>query len=113
MKVYNSSNNTVIAERAEVAKSFFSRTVGLILKKTLKEGEGLVIKPCFSIHTFFMKFAIDVLFVNKKNEIVALYENVKPWRILPVHFNSYYVVELPSGTISSTNISKGDSIKFD
>lgn len=113
MKVYKTLNNEIIADNVKVAQNFFSRTVGLIPKKTFNKGEGLIIKPCSSIHTFFMKFAIDVLFVNKKNEVVALYENVKPWKILPIHFNSYYVIELDSGAISSKNISKGDLITIE
>lgn len=113
MKVYNSTQNNMIADEVEVADNFVTRTFGLIPKKELKEGEGLLIKPCCSIHTFFMKFAIDVLFVNKKNKIVALYENVKPWRTLPVHFSSQYVIELPAGTITAKNIAKHDIISIE
>lgn len=110
MKVYNSTQNNLIADKAEVADNFVTRTFGLIPKSSLNEGEGLIIKPCNSIHTFFMKFAIDVIFVNKKNEIVAFYENVKPWRILPIHFSSHYVIELPAGTITAKNLAKHDII---
>ncbi len=110
MKVYNSTQNSLIADEVEVAQNFVTRTFGLIPKKSLNEGEGLVIKPCCSIHTFFMKFYLDVLFVNRKNEVVAPYENVKPWRILPIHLTSHYVIELPAGEISAKNIKKGDLI---
>lgn len=113
MKLYNSTQNSEICHDIKVAENFFSRTVGLLSKKSLNEGEGLVIKPCCSIHTFFMRFAIDVLFVNKNNEIIAIYENVKPWRILPIHPTSYYVVELPARTISKKNIKKSDIIQID
>lgn len=95
-----------------MADNFATRTIGLISKKEIFDGEGMVIKPCCSIHTFFMRFKIDVLFVNSKNEIVALYENVKPNRILPIHFNSEYVIELPPETISSKNIEKGDLLNM-
>lgn len=113
MKVYNSTQNNLIADDVKVADNFVTRTFGLIPKSSLSEGEGLLIKPCCSIHTFFMKFAIDVLFVNKKNEIVALYENVKPWRILPIHFSSHYVIELSAGTITAKNITKHDIISIE
>lgn len=113
MKVYNSTQNNLISDDIKVADNFVKRTFGLIPKSSLKEGEGLVIKPCCSIHTFFMKFAIDVLFVNKKNEVVALYENVKPWRTLPVHLTSQYVIELPAGTITAKNITKHDIISIE
>lgn len=110
MKVYNSSKNNLIADDVKIAQNFFTRSFGLLLRKSLSENEGLIIKPCCSIHTFFMKFNIDVLFVNKQNQIVALYENVKPRRILPIHLNSFYVIELASSSISAKNIEKGDLI---
>ena len=113
MKVYNSSRNNLIADDVKVANNFFTRSVGLLSKKTISDNEGLIIKPCCSIHTFFMKFSIDVLFVNKKDEVVALYENVKPWRILPIHLKSDYVIELSAGQISNKNICKGDIIRVE
>lgn len=110
MKVYNSSKNNLIIANVKVADNFVTRTFGLILKSSLSESEGLIIKPCCSIHTFFMRFAIDVIFVNKKNEVIALYENVRPWRILPIHPSSSYVIELPAGTITTKCIEKHDII---
>lgn len=112
MKVYNSTQNNIIADDVKMADNFVTRTFGLIPKSSLKEGEGLLIKPCCSIHTFFMRFEIDVLFVNKKNEIVALYKNVKPWRILPIHLASHYVIELTAGEITAKEIKKGDILSL-
>ena len=113
MKVYNSSKNNLIADDVKLADNFFSRSIGLLSKKSLSEGEGMVIKPCCSIHTFFMRFEIDVLFVNKQNEVIALYENVKPWRILPIHPTSHYVIELKASTILAKNITKHDLINIE
>lgn len=110
MKVYNSSKNSIILKDAKVAENFFTRSVGLLSKKSLNEGEGLIIKPCCSIHTFFMRFNIDVLFINKKNEVIALYENVAPWRILPIHPTSHYVIELFANSITEKSIEKGDAV---
>lgn len=113
MKVYNSTQNKEISDNVKMADNFFTRSIGLLSKKSLSEGEGLIIKPCCSIHTFFMRFAIDVIFVNKKNEVIALYENVSPWRVLPIHPTSYYVIELPAHSISNKNINKGDLISLE
>jgi uncharacterized membrane protein (UPF0127 family) len=113
MKIYNSTQNNIIADEGKVAENFFTRSVGLLSRKSISDTEALIIKPCCSIHTFIMKFTIDVLFVNKKNEIVALYENMEPWRILPIHFSSHYVIELSAGQISAKNIQKGDIINLD
>lgn len=60
-----------------------------------------------------MKFEIDVLFINSKGKIIALYENVKPWRILPIHLTSSYVIELPAGQIAVKNICLGDIIRIE
>ncbi|MDD3436711.1 MAG: DUF192 domain-containing protein [Candidatus Gastranaerophilales bacterium] len=112
MKIYNSTQNTLIAKDAKTAENFFTRTLGLIFKKIILPEEGLIIKPCCSVHTFFMQFAIDVIFVDKNNEIIAIYENVLPNRVLPIHFNSFYVIELLAGQISEKNIHAGDIIEY-
>lgn len=110
MKVYNSSKNSIILEDAKVAENFFARSVGLLSKKSLNEGEGLIIKPCCSVHTFFMRFNIDVLFVGVNGKVIATYENVAPWRVLPIHPTSHYVIELSANSISNKNIEKGDAV---
>lgn len=113
MNIYNSSKNNLIAREVIVAETFISRSLGLIPRKSMREDEALVIRPCCSIHTFFMKLEIDVLFVNSKNQIVALYENVKENRVLPVHLTSSYVIELAAGQISAKNIEKYDTINLE
>lgn len=112
MKVYNSSKNNLISGNAEMANNLVTRTIGLITKKSFSSDESLVIFPCCSVHTFFMKFEIDVLFVNSKKQVVALFENVKNNRILPIILSSTYVIELPAGVISLKNIEKGDVIEL-
>ena len=113
MNIYNSTQNNLIADDVKVAENFFTRSIGLLSRKSISDNEALIIKPCCSIHTFFMKFAIDVLFVNRKNKIVGLYENVSPNQILPIYFSSYYVVELAAGQISNKNIQKDDIISLE
>jgi uncharacterized membrane protein (UPF0127 family) len=111
VKLYNSTQNNLIAKNVKIAKSFITRSLGLIPRKDFFESEALIIKPCNSIHTFFMKFPIDVLFLDKTNKIIALYENVTPWQILPVHFNAHSVIELKAGQIKAKNIQKNDIIQ--
>lgn len=113
MNIYNSTQNNLIAGDVKIAENFFTRSIGLLSRKSLSQDEGLIIRPCCSIHTLFMKFPIDVLFINKKNEVIALYENVKPWRILPIHPTSHYVVELCAGQISVKTICLSDIISIE
>lgn len=112
MNVYNSTKNTIITSKAIEAKNPLSRGIGLIGKKEISPDECLIIRPCFSIHTFFMKFAIDVLFVNSENEIIAIFQDVKPNRVLPIKLHSAFVIELKSGTVASKKIELNDRISF-
>jgi uncharacterized membrane protein (UPF0127 family) len=71
----------------------------LAARPSLK-AKGFGSKRCNSIHTAFMKFPIDVLFVDKDLKVVSVYENLKPWRITRLHFRASSVIELPAGTIA-------------
>lgn len=113
VKIYNSTKNVIIADSVKVAQNFITRTLGLIPRKSIFDGEALIIKPCCSVHTFLMKFPIDILFVDKNNKIIALYENVSKNKILPVHLSASYVVEMKAGQISNYKIEKCDIIQID
>lgn len=110
MAIVNLSKKYNLATKVVVANSFFKRLKGLLGRKFLNEGEALIIMPSNSIHTFFMRFPIDVLFIDKNNKIVKLIPSLKPFRFTPICFKSAYIVELPSGKIRSSNTSLGDLI---
>jgi hypothetical protein len=110
MRLINQTKNTLLAKDAKVASSFSERTTGLLNRTTFKIGEALVIKPCKSVHTFFMMFAIDVLFVNKDNKVIRAIENLKPFRMTSIVWGAAYVVELPVGVIKTTNTAESDSL---
>ncbi|MFC6038761.1 DUF192 domain-containing protein [Paenisporosarcina macmurdoensis] len=96
--------------RIKHATTFWSRFRGLLFYKSPIVDEGLLITSCNSIHMFFMRFPIDVVFLNQNNIVVKVVLNLKPWRIVsPVH-SAYSTLELPSGTISKWNICEGDTI---
>jgi uncharacterized protein len=113
MKVVNLSNGAELANEITKAYHFFARLKGLMFSKSLPEGHGLHIKPCRSIHTFFMSYPIDVLYLNKDFEIVGLQESFQPSKIGQVFKNGYSVLELPVGTVKKTGSKIGDKIKFD
>lgn len=101
---------TPIASDLKTADTLLSRTKGLLGRSSLPQGEGLWIKRCNSIHTAFMKFPIDVLFVDKNLKVVSVYENLKPWRITRLHFSASSVIELPAGTVSDSTNGNGDAL---
>lgn len=112
MKVINITKDTLIAENLFIAETLLKRTVGLLGRKEFKKGEALLIKPCQQIHTFFMRFSIDLLFLDKRNWIVKTIKNFPPWRISGIYPKAKSCLELPSGIIESTFTQEGDEIFF-
>lgn len=111
-KIVNINNENVIAEYTSYADTFMTRLKGLMFKRSFNKGEGLVIVPCNSIHTFWMKFPIDVVFLSQDDTVVYVIEDLKPNRISPLIRNAHSVLELPVGTISDVNIKIGDSFIY-
>ena len=101
----------MLAESAALADTAFSRLKGLLGRRGIAAHEAMIITHCRSIHMFFMKFAIDAVFVNKRGVVVGLVENIKPFRMSPYFFSSSYVIELPVGKIRETRTRAGDEIK--
>lgn len=102
-------NNIIIANDVKNADSFISRLVGLLNKKSLSIDEGLLLINCSSIHCFFMKITIDVVYLSKDMEVLYK-ETVKPWRIGKIVKNTAHVLELAEG--ASDKISVGDKLEF-
>jgi len=112
MKIVNSTKNTILAENAAVARSLGSRLKGLLGRTHLAKGEGFIIPDCGSIHTFFMQFSIDVLFLNQQRKVVKLRKTVPPYRLLDCPFKGSVTVELPAGTIDDSSTAIGDVIEL-
>lgn len=110
-KVINITKNTTLAESAEIADNLFKRLKGLMGRPCLEAGAGMLLKPCNSIHTFFMRFPIDVAFMDRKNQLIKIYHSLEPWRISGVFFNALYCLELPAGTLVLTHTQEGDFVQ--
>ena len=109
--IFNSATGEVIADKVIIAQDFASRSIGLLNRTGLSKGEGLVIDPCSSIHTFLMKFPIDVLYLDKNSRIIKIVTDLKPWRLSQALF-AQKVVELESGAIAKLRIKCGDIVKI-
>ncbi len=112
MKIINLSKQAALAEEATLADTFLSRLKGLLGRQSLGAGEALMLSPCDSVHTFFMRFAIDVAFLNKQNEIIGIYPCLKPWRITRIFFKASSCLELPAGVLHATQTQLGDHIEI-
>jgi uncharacterized membrane protein (UPF0127 family) len=110
MQIINRSRNAILAQNAALADTPFTRIRGLLGKKELKPGEGLIISPCNSVHSFFMRFTIDVLFLDKEWRVIKTLPNFKPFRLSPIYFRAHLAIELPSGTVDSTHTHPGDTL---
>ncbi len=111
LRVANLTRGTVLATRLDVADRGPKRNKGLLGRKGLEDGEGLWITPCESVHTFFMQFPIDLVYLDRKNRIRKVCDSVPPWRI-SVCLSAHSILELPPGTIRSTRTEAGDTLEF-
>jgi uncharacterized membrane protein (UPF0127 family) len=109
MKIINRTKNTVLAENITVADTFFKRIRGLLGEKEFPKGCALILKPGNSIHTFFMRFPIDVLFMDKDNRVVKAISHLNPFCLTKIYFRATWVIELPADTIQATSTQKGDT----
>ena len=113
LRVLNTTRGTALAERCGEARSFLARGRGLMGRPGLAPGEGLLIDPCSSVHSFFMRFPIDVVFADKANRVVGLTEAMPPNRPFAGSWGARYVVELPAGTIAATGTQVGDTLAIE
>ncbi len=112
MVIINETKNTVLVKEAKFAKNFFERMLGLIPRKEISEEQALVFENCKQIHTFFMKFSIDVIYLNRDSKVIKLEESISPFRICRWVKDSKYIIEAKAGIIKNKNIEIGDKIKF-
>jgi uncharacterized membrane protein (UPF0127 family) len=112
----NKSNNTnlvLISDKIKIAEGFFSKLFGLIFKKVLSDSEGLLFENCNSIHTLGMKYCIDAAFLNKSNEVIAIFCSLKPFRFTSFIKDASKVLELKSGFTKSIHLKVGDKLYFE
>jgi uncharacterized membrane protein (UPF0127 family) len=114
VQIQNVTRGRTVAERAEVARDFVARGRGLLGRNGLPVGAGLVIIPEWSIHMFFMRFPIDVLFIDREHRVLAVREALPPWApfagVAP--WRGHYVIELPVGAIRSSQTAPGDVLEM-
>jgi uncharacterized protein len=103
------ADGSVACERCTVAHRMWPRMRGLLGKRGLESGEGLLIRPAPSIHTFFMRFPIDVVFLSRQGEVLKVAERVPPWRARSC-LHSYAVLELAAGEAGRRGIAVGDRL---
>lgn len=108
----NQTRATVLAEAADVADTSATRRTGLLKHERLAPGEGLWIVPCESVHTFFMKFPIDLVYLDRDRKVRKVRSAVPAWR-LSACLSAHSILELPAGVILQTGTAVGDTLDFE
>jgi len=109
LALVNQRTDESLAERVEVAVTRRDRRKGLLGRSGLEPASALIIAPCFSIHTMFMRFHIDAIFVDDDGRTVKVVRDMTPWRIA-VEATAHAVVELPAGSLRDRQVNIGDRL---
>ena len=112
MRAFNVTQQRTLANMLMVADSFFRSLIGLMGRPGLDVGHGLWIIPCQSVHTFWMRFPIDVIFLDEHRKVIHLVENLRPFRVSRHLSKARSVVELPVSSIKATGTQLGDEIRI-
>ena len=112
MKLYCDRNNRVILENIIIARDFFTRFRGLMLKKNLSGSEGMLLTPCNGIHTLFMRFPIDVVFLDSEYTVIKIIPDMKPNRFSPFVKGASHVLEIAANSSETHDIKEGDRLSI-
>ncbi len=111
LKLQAIKTKVVLADKCHVAECFTDRLKGLLGRDRLEPGEGMFFPRCNSVHMWFMRFPIDVVFVDHEWRVTSVHESVRPWRLLPVgDLRARHALELPVGSIRRAELRKGDGL---
>lgn len=110
--IANTTRATTLADRCRVARTFWQRGRGLLGRSALEPGEGLLIVPEWSVHTFFMRFAIDVVFLAEDYTVLKTYRAMPPNRPYAGQWGAHAALELPADTITQTATQVGDQLRI-
>ena len=102
----------IVARRIKRASGFFDRALGLMFSKEMRDFDGLLLHPCRSIHTCFMRYPIDVVFLNKTMKIVGIVREIRPWRMTGLYLRADRALELMGGTLPN-DVRIGDQLEED
>ena len=107
MKIQISYGDKILSKDILIAESMLDRLIGLMFREKIIGAEGLLINPCRSIHTFFMRYSLDIVFLSSDNRIIKIIRDMKPWRMTWIYFRANKTLELPAGKFPA-DLREGD-----
>ena len=108
----NRDTGAILAPRLEIARTAWQRSVGLIGRARMEEGDALWLRPCNGIHTFGLRFAIDVLFLDREGKALRIASDVRPCRVRGPVWGAKTVVELPAGALAKAGVRIGERFEI-
>ena len=110
--IRNAKRDAVLAERARLASSYVDRFFGLMGRRAIEEGGGLFLTHSASIHSFFMRFRFDAIFVDRDDRVTKVVPSMRPWWLAFGGRGAKDVIELPAGTAARTHTQPGDRLEY-
>lgn len=110
MKIQISYGEKILSKDILIAETLVDRLIGLMFREKIVGAEGLLLNPCRSIHTFFMRYDLDIVFLSRDNKIIKIIRNLKPWRMTWIYFRANKTLELPAGKLPS-ELKEGDILE--
>lgn len=111
--VRNSDRGTTLGTRVRIASSFVDRGLGLMMRAGIRDGGGIFITHSASIHSFFMRFRFDAVFVDKENRVTRIVPSMRQWWVAFGGRGAKDVIELPAGTAAATGTQPGDLLTYE
>lgn len=112
IRVVNRTRGTVLGTRVRLADDLPSRVRGFLFRGAPAAGEGILLSPCRAVHMFGVRFPLDVVFISDTGQVVAVYRKLAPWRRSGLHGSALHALELPAGTVQSTDTAVGDELSW-
>jgi len=112
MEIINRRNNLPVCVQALRADGFFQRARGLMFLRAWGDMDGLLLQPCSSVHTFWMRMTIDVCFLDRKGTVLRVYPGLAPWRLAGGGRGSRDTLELPVGGLERGGVTVGDRLEL-
>ena len=106
--IVNRTRSTTVCQNVRLATTFLSGLRGLLGTDALEAGTGLLLRPSSGVHTWGMRFSIDIIALDRKMKVIGLWQETKPRRVCAISLRTWCVLELPAGQIKASRTSKGD-----
>lgn len=112
LRAENPARGSILGTRIALADRWWTRLRGLLGRKGLERGEGLILRPCRAVHMLWMSFPLDVAFLDQHGVVVASYASLAPGHRTRWHAEARDALELPEGTLAATGTVNGDTIVY-